>query len=351
MNLQRIDFLDGLRGLAILLVLLFHTYVAHSDLLPYTLNSQNLIFIKYGFFGVQLFFLLSGFVILMTLEKTKNFLTFLYKRWLRLFPALFIASLLIFFTAPLFYERPAGIPSIYSLLPPLLFTENIFLSKFFGFQIPEIEGAFWSLYVEMKFYILFGAAYFLLGKKKAIILLCLCFIYALLYVFYPWHKQNYFIALFTHFGWFASGALSYLFYSEQKIKNFALSILLGALALLTTFKYQNYPPDYLLVGIAVISLFYLTISYKKSRFILANRFFLFLGFISYPLYLIHENMIISSLVKLSKHSPILRNLFVPLIPILIVCLAAYLIAKAEPFLKENIDKKVRSNKLISKILK
>lgn len=62
-------------------------------------------------------------------------------------------------------------------------------------------------------------------------------------------------------------------------------------------------------------------------------------------------MIISSLVKLSKHSPILRNLFVPLIPILIVCLAAYLIAKAEPFLKENIDKKVRSNKLISKILK
>ena len=62
-------------------------------------------------------------------------------------------------------------------------------------------------------------------------------------------------------------------------------------------------------------------------------------------------MIISSLVKLSKYSPILRNLFVPLIPILIVCLAAYLIAKTEPFLKENIDKKVRSNKLISKILK
>jgi len=48
---------------------------------------------KFGFFGVQLFFMISGFVILMSLEKTEGFFHFIYKRWIRLFPALLIASL------------------------------------------------------------------------------------------------------------------------------------------------------------------------------------------------------------------------------------------------------------------
>lgn len=350
MNKNRIDFLDGIRGLAILLVMLFHTYACYTNLLPHNNISKEILPIKYGFIGVQLFFLLSGFVILMTLEKSKNFQIFIYKRWLRLFPTLFIASLLIYVTAPFFYERPAGVPTLYSLFPVFFFTENVFFNKIFHLNIPELEGAFWSLYIEMKFYIIFGIAYFLFGKKKAIIFLCLCFFYTLINAFFPFHKPNYLNALFTHFGWFVSGALAYIYYTQHNSKVFYISVVIGFLSLLTTFKYQNYPLEYLLIGSLFISLFYITIVYRKSRFILANKFFLFLGFISYPLYLIHENMIISSLVKLSKLSPMLSNFFVPFIPIVMLCILSYFIAKVEPYIKNFLNTNIRKIAFINRFL-
>lgn len=350
MNNERITFLDGLRGFAILLVILFHAYAAHNDLISYNISLKDLFFIKYGFFGVQLFFLLSGFVILMTLDKSKNFVSFIYKRWLRLFPAMFIASLLIYFTAPFFYERPAGMPTPYSLFPVFFFTENVFFNKIFHLNIPELEGAFWSLYVEMKFYIIFGIAYFLIGRKKAIIFLCLCFFYALINAFLPFHKPNYLNTLFTHFGWFVSGALAYIYYTQHNTKVFYISVVIGVLSLLTTFKYQNYPLEYLLIGSLFISLFYITIVYRKSRFVLSNRFFLLLGFISYPLYLIHENMMISSIVKLSKLSPMLSNFFIPFIPIVMLCVLSYFIAKVEPYIKNFLNTNIRKIAFINGFL-
>ena len=341
MNNKRINFLDGLRGLAILLVILFHAYVAHNELIPYNISLKDLFFVKYGFFGVQLFFLLSGFVILMTLDKSKNFIIFIYKRWLRLFPAMLIASLLIYFSASFFYERPLGSPSIYSLLPGFLFTEPIFISKALNIPITELEGAFWSLYVEMKFYIIFGLFYFILGRNKAIVLLCSLFLYALINTYLHLHRPNYITALFIHFGWFASGALAYLYYTKKQKINYYLSILIALLSLLTTFKSQNYSLDYIFVGAIFISLFYIVIEYRKSRFILANRFFLFLGFISYPLYLIHENIMISSIIKISQFSPENVIFIVPFIPIIILCGVAYIIAQIEPYLKKIIDTNIR----------
>lgn len=167
---NRIAFLDGLRGIAILLVVLFHAYSRYPDIVPYKDSYKYFPLFEYGFLGVQLFFLLSGFVILMTLERSKNFFSFMYKRWIRLFPAMLIATILIFSTAFLFYERPGGMPNLYSVLPGLLFIEPSLLDKIVGGgKILPLEGAFWSLYIEMMFYIIFGISYFILGKKKAVI--------------------------------------------------------------------------------------------------------------------------------------------------------------------------------------
>lgn len=183
---NRIAFLDGLRGIAILLVVLFHAYSRYPDIVPYKDSYKYFPLFEYGFLGVQLFFLLSGFVILMTLERSKNFFSFMYKRWIRLFPAMLIATILIFSTAFLFYERPGGMPNLYSVLPGLLFIEPSLLDKIMGGgKILPLEGAFWSLYIEMKFYIVFGISYFILGKKKAVIFLILLFLYSMIGVFYP----------------------------------------------------------------------------------------------------------------------------------------------------------------------
>ena len=97
---MRLAHLDGLRGLAIALVLLFHAYAGWTGQVPYGAAYADIGVFKFGWLGVELFFLISGFVIFMTLDKTASFGVFLYKRWVRLFPAMLLASALIVATAP-----------------------------------------------------------------------------------------------------------------------------------------------------------------------------------------------------------------------------------------------------------
>mgnify|MGYP003609638691 FL=1 len=118
---NRIQYLDGLRGVAIILVVLFHAFARWPNLTPYGDEYAGFFITQYGWVGVELFFIISGFVIFMTLEKSSNIMVFMYKRWLRLFPAMLIASVFIYITAPFFYERPAGQPTWLSLIPGLTF--------------------------------------------------------------------------------------------------------------------------------------------------------------------------------------------------------------------------------------
>ncbi len=95
---SRIKHLDGMRGLAILLVIGYHAYVRWEALLPYSHITKHIPVFSFGWLGVELFFMISGFVIFMTLDKSDSYLSFLRKRWLRLFPAMLIASLLLYLT-------------------------------------------------------------------------------------------------------------------------------------------------------------------------------------------------------------------------------------------------------------
>src|SRR6185437_9271256 len=91
MQKQRFLELDAMRGIAALMVTFAHFHVGSSvvETLGY-----------YGQFGVQLFFILSGFVIFQTLLFCKGPLDFIYLRFSRLYPA-YWASILI---TVLFYE-------------------------------------------------------------------------------------------------------------------------------------------------------------------------------------------------------------------------------------------------------
>ena len=95
MKVKRIDYLDAIRGIAVWLVVLYHAYARYEHF-PYGFEYASFPFLKYGYLGVELFFLISGFVILMTLERSRSFINFLYKRWLRLFPAMAIVTLLFY---------------------------------------------------------------------------------------------------------------------------------------------------------------------------------------------------------------------------------------------------------------
>ena len=162
----RLHFLDGLRGIAILLVVLYHSFADWPRELPYHEQYADIFLFHFGKYGVQLFFIISGFVIAMTLEKCKSFLDFMFRRWLRLFPAMLIASFIILISAPLFTARPIGVPHYLDLISGFTFIEPELFRLFFVENKYILEGSFWTLFVEMKFYILAGFLYFTIGSKK-----------------------------------------------------------------------------------------------------------------------------------------------------------------------------------------
>ncbi|WP_459612841.1 acyltransferase family protein [Corynebacterium urogenitale] len=149
----RIDGLDGLRALAVLAVLIFH-------LDPEALPG--------GFIGVDVFFVVSGFLIttLLIREVVKthriNFTGFWQRRIRRLIPALIVAvltSVTLVWLASLFNERAQDL--LYGIGRQILgaatFTSNWLEiaagSSYFDARVPQLFSTFWSLAVEEQFYL------------------------------------------------------------------------------------------------------------------------------------------------------------------------------------------------------
>ncbi|WP_160139953.1 acyltransferase family protein [Chryseobacterium sp. c4a] len=140
---ERLYGLDHLRSLAIVLVLLFH-YRAFKH--PEWIEIMG----KFGWTGVDLFFVLSGFLISGQLFKemkytgTISLKTFYIKRFFRIIPTYFF-TLFLYFTVPFFREREA--------LPP--FWKFITFTQNYGLNVID-QGTFshaWSLCIEEQFYL------------------------------------------------------------------------------------------------------------------------------------------------------------------------------------------------------
>lgn len=155
---RRLNGLDGLRFVAAAAVVGYHytgvgtTYwgAVPSHVFP-SLNHLT----RYGYLGVELFFVVSGFVILMTaygrpIEK------FTASRIARLFPAYWAAVVL---TVGLHLLWRGGIRT--SSLESLV---NLTMVQG-GFNIQDVQGAFWTLWIELKFYLLIGV-FILLGITR-----------------------------------------------------------------------------------------------------------------------------------------------------------------------------------------
>lgn len=334
---MRLAHLDGLRGLAIALVLSFHAYAGWTGQVPYGAAYADIGVFKFGWLGVELFFLISGFVIFMTLDKTASFGVFLYKRWVRLFPAMLLASALIVATAPWLIERPNGAPTLLGLLPGLSFIEP----RWWGFalhtKVVPLEGAFWSLYVEFKFYLIAGAVYYLAGRRSLVPVLGGMFaLSALLWLASAWWQAPA-LALaykgctslsFNHFGWFACGAAFYRHEQARHAGDPARRwwIAAVALALASALFVRDFAFDAAL-GAGLIGLvFLLAFVSAPVRRIAQTRLLLWLGFVSYPLYLIHENALIALIVKTHFALPWLPDWLDPALPIVGLCAVAWLIA-------------------------
>ncbi|EEO0292918.1 acyltransferase, partial [Salmonella enterica] len=153
---NRINEIDFLRFVAAMAVVFFHYafrgYAADGmSIMPYPSLAPVS---KYGFLGVQLFFMISGFVILMSASHG-SIRNFTISRMVRLYPA-FWACCTITFIVTLVIGAPT-----YSVSFNQYITNMTMLNEFIG--IPSVDGAYWSLFVEMRFYALV-AIILIIGK-------------------------------------------------------------------------------------------------------------------------------------------------------------------------------------------
>jgi len=154
---RRVPELDGLRGVAILLVLIYHGI---SDVLPPSGLPARLMAVgRLGWSGVDLFFVLSGFLIggiLLDVRPSPNyFKTFYLRRAYRILP-IYGVSMVLF---SLRFIRPGGVASlgVFSQSPiPWLsyvtFTQNLWMAALGSFGVGAL-AATWSLAVEEQFYL------------------------------------------------------------------------------------------------------------------------------------------------------------------------------------------------------
>jgi peptidoglycan/LPS O-acetylase OafA/YrhL len=330
---NRIEYLDGHRGLAILLVIGFHAYARWPSLVPYDNAYGNIPLFRFGWLGVELFFLVSGFVILMTLENCASAGEFMFRRWLRLFPAMLFCSLLIFFTSGVFFERPDGAPSAASLLPGLTFMEPSWWQSVLGIPVKPLEGGFWTLYVELKFYIFAAIVYFWRGRNWMLGALIGAFAAGTFCKVAEVYAGGAAISAlnnvcrnlsFEYFGWFASGAA---FYVYSKSGNYRWLLGATALAILSSAFVRAFHWPTFVVACLVSLFFAASLVSLPVRRVLQHGFFQFFGFISYPLYLMQENMMISMLAKLGDANLGLPAYLYPVLPVALLSATAYFVAR------------------------
>lgn len=170
--------LDGVRGAAILLVFIYHISGTADHFRMSWVGRVAVLGASCGWMGVDLFFVLSGFLITGILIGTVNdpryFRNFYIRRILRIFPLFYSVFLLLAVLTPVLQLqwRPGH-------LAYLFYCQNIAL--IFNYKLVDVApaayiGPFWSLAVEEQYYLLWPLLVWLIRDQRKIMKLCLALI-------------------------------------------------------------------------------------------------------------------------------------------------------------------------------
>jgi len=342
MSFKRKKDLDGIRAIAILCVVFYHFGYRYGIIF----KDISFSFFKYGFLGVQLFFILSGIVICGSAQRSINLKYFILKRIIRLYPVFWICCLVLF--PIMLFFKDLGIRydiSIYDFILNL----SMIPAKL---GVKYIDGAFWSLYHELYFYFFFSVLYFLLKKIfksshfDTVFTIVLLFIFikliSVLFIF------SHFPVSFTvnkHLSLFIIGACLYLLrtYGELKksvfFKNkFIIYFNLVILVFISTHDYSKLTDStyYTIFVFIILISFFFIYKLKYLNLILSSSIFKKIALISYPWYLIHQNLGYIIIYKLKS----VNSLFISIsIAISITFSIAWLINK---FLEKPITTHIKS---------
>ena len=295
---MRLYQIDLFRFIAAISVLLFHyTFrgFASDNMSILDFPELGKIF-RYGYLGVDLFFIISGFVIILSIEKS-NLSKFIQSRIIRLYPAYWFCLTITFLTM-VFFGHP-----YYSATVPQYMVNLTMFQRFLG--IEHIDGVYWTLLVEMKFYFLI-ALYLIIRSQKNI---------SIDYFIYTWLAVSllpliidfeaslplraiYFILGLNFSHYFIAGMLFYKIHTTGNkpfyLTGLALSLVL---AVINGIKYLDLQYVYLkvhlspvVVSAVIVAIFAMMYMVSAGWLNRANSpSFLKIGVLTYPLYLIHQN--------------------------------------------------------------
>ncbi|QEY17298.1 acyltransferase [Cellvibrio sp. KY-GH-1] len=314
----RYGILDPLRFFAAIAVIFYH-YSIHF----YGSESALYQVSKYGYLGVDFFFVLSGFVIMASAQNRSAF-EFAVARALRIYPAFIICLLLTI--AALTLVGGQAIP-----LKDAIFNALI-VNDYLG--IKNIDGVYWTLQAELKFYGCIFILIFLGVLKKWQYWLSIWMTMAVMHFFI---KQPFFMGWFINPGYsfyFMGGVCAYLLTKEPKniLANaiFFVSLIFGffcAKSQSQHFLISVTEQERIVAGVAVVAIFSFFYLLSRGYFSLSsNKFLLALGALSYPVYLLH-NMAGKTFIDALSAKESLP--FWIMVGITLVILTSYLVVRVE----------------------
>jgi len=296
-----------LRGLSIIVVVLYHLGLQFED--------YN--FFQGGFIGVDIFFMISGYLItgilINNIDKKKLISNFLKKRFSRIYPLLVFSILTTLFLSHFIFTPEELVRLANSAISSLVFLSNIFFWKYLNSYnhdsaILNTLLHTWSLSIEMQFYFFFPFL-FLIFKSNKKLLFKIIFIFGLLSFVIAnissYYEPNInFFGIQSRFFEFAFGSIFFLKFGNNlhKLKYINKNIIYFCIFFISIFFKSSYlhPSVFTLIFLVIVS-FLIFDDSPKTNFI--DKVLIFFGKISYSLYIWHF-IVISFLVRLGSYSNI-----------------------------------------------
>ncbi len=276
MSKHRLLELDALRGVAAFCVVLYHYIYRYDEI--YSHPEMSVAWIQVAEFGVQLFFMISGFVIFWTLNRTQRPLDFIVSRFSRLYPVYWAALFVTFAVVSLFGLPGREVALTEAVMNVLMFHEYLF--------VPHVDGVYWTLTVELTFYFWMFTLYLTSRldsvESYSLVIIFFSVLHSLGVLDIP--APIYKILLMRDLPMFLAGICFYRLMSDGGDKRrIMLTLCLTLLSSLAIYSWREF-----CIFAGFYAVFFLATSNRLP--ILSVRPLVALGAISYSLYLVHQNI-------------------------------------------------------------
>jgi peptidoglycan/LPS O-acetylase OafA/YrhL len=349
---SRLDQIDGLRTVAIFWVAMYHFAVFWSpagaglNLLPYGTALAQIPLASVGFLGVHLFFIVSGFVIALSLQRSAGVAQFLQLRAIRLWPTLIICG-----TITLIVVNTVGPVSLMrgplEYLVSLTFFPPSYVGRVIGSnELEWLDGAYWSLWTEIRFYVVAGFLFFISRQRFVLSWSLFAAVSAIIHltgVVQGGAIEEVSRLMFAEYQPYFSVGIAIAAIRGRSIQFLPMALL--CVGIILSFAYpwiaqSGFAPSEF-IGLVIVFALALPVMLTQRRVpVLSSPVMVSLGAASYAYYLLHQNVGLSILGYIAPNSDLLAIGAMILVQAGLLVLAVFITRKIEEPIRRSLRKRI-----------